>query len=59
MHRAVVGFLVSYYLDPPTGACSVIVSAIVFAVSASYKTLGSWHFDKPAAPKTQKNAALH
>ena len=37
MASAVVGFLVSYYLDLPTGACIVIVSAAVFAVSASYR----------------------
>jgi len=39
MASAVAGFLVSYYLDLPTGACIVIVSAIIFAVSASYRTL--------------------
>ncbi len=39
MASAVVGFLVSYYLDLPTGACIVIVSAVVFAVSASYRVL--------------------
>lgn len=39
MASAVVGFLVSYYLDLPTGACIVIVSAVVFAVSASYRAL--------------------
>jgi len=39
MASAVIGFLVSYYLDLPTGACIVIVSAIVFAVSASYRVL--------------------
>ncbi len=36
---AVIGFLVSYYLDLPTGACIVIVSAIIFAASASYRAL--------------------
>ena len=39
MASAVIGFLVSYYLDLPTGACIVIVSATVFAVSASYRAL--------------------
>jgi len=38
MASAVVGFLVSYYLDLPTGACIVIVSAVIFAVSALYRT---------------------
>jgi len=37
MASAVIGFLVSYYLDLPTGACIVIVSAILFAVSALYR----------------------
>jgi len=36
---AVIGFLVSYYLDLPTGACIVIASATIFAVSASYRAL--------------------
>jgi len=35
---AVIGFLVSYYLDLPTGACIVIVSAVFFALSALYRT---------------------
>jgi len=39
MASAVVGFLVSYYLGLPTGACIVIVSTVVFAVSASYRVL--------------------
>ena len=39
MGSAVAGFLVSYYLVLPTGACIVIVSAIVFAASASYRAL--------------------
>lgn len=34
---AVVGFLVSYYFDLPTGACIVIVSAGFFALSALYR----------------------
>ena len=41
MASAVVGFLVSYYLDLPTGACIVIVSAVIFAVSALYRTFRS------------------
>ncbi|MBN2269191.1 MAG: metal ABC transporter permease [Sedimentisphaerales bacterium] len=40
---AVVGFLVSYYLDLPTGACIVIVSTLIFAVCASYRALGRKH----------------
>jgi manganese/iron transport system permease protein len=39
MASAVIGFLVSYYLDLPTGACIVIVSATIFAVSAIYRVL--------------------
>jgi manganese/iron transport system permease protein len=38
MASAVIGFLVSYYLNLPTGACIVIVSASLFAVSALYRT---------------------
>jgi manganese/iron transport system permease protein len=38
MASAVIGFLVSYYLDLPTGACIVIVSAGFFAASALYRT---------------------
>ena len=41
MTSAVIGFLVSYYLDLPTGACIVIVSATIFAVSASYRAIRS------------------
>ncbi len=36
---ALVGFLVSYYFNLPTGACIVIVSAVIFAVSAIYRLL--------------------
>lgn len=36
---ALAGFLVSYYLNLPTGACIVIVSATIFAISASYRAL--------------------
>jgi len=39
MASAVVGFLVSYYLDLPTGASIVIVSTIIFAAAASYRAL--------------------
>jgi manganese/iron transport system permease protein len=39
MASAVIGFWVSYYLDLPTGACIVIVSASFFAVSVLYKAL--------------------
>jgi len=53
-HRAVVvvsmafgvvsaagGFIVSYYLDLPTGACIVLVSTLLYALSAGYKALSS------------------
>jgi len=36
---ALAGFLVSYYLNLPTGACIVIVSALIFAASAIYRLL--------------------
>ena len=39
MLSAVIGFMVSYYLDLPTGACIVVVSTIIFAVSALYRTI--------------------
>jgi manganese/iron transport system permease protein len=39
MASAILGFLVSYYLDLPTGACIVIISTLFFAVSALYRTL--------------------
>ena len=41
MLSAVIGFMVSYYLDLPTGACIVVVSTIIFAVSALYRNI--WH----------------
>jgi len=33
----VVGFLVSFWLDLPTGACIVLTSTLIFAVSALYR----------------------
>ena len=36
---ALVGFLISYYFNLPTGACIVIVSALIFAASAIYRLL--------------------
>jgi len=36
---ALAGFLISYYLNLPTGACIVIVSALIFAASAIYRLL--------------------
>jgi manganese/iron transport system permease protein len=33
------GFLVSYYLNWPTGACIVLVSAALFAVAVAYRAL--------------------
>jgi len=41
MLSALIGFLVSYYLNLPTGACIVIVSATIFALSAVYRTIQS------------------
>ncbi|MDY0357736.1 MAG: metal ABC transporter permease, partial [Sedimentisphaerales bacterium] len=35
---AVGGFIVSYYLNLPTGACIVLTSALVFALAALYRT---------------------
>ncbi|MFA6424601.1 MAG: metal ABC transporter permease [Phycisphaerae bacterium] len=32
----VAGFFLSFYLDLPTGACIVILSTLIFAISASY-----------------------
>jgi len=39
MASALTGFLVSYYLDLPTGACIVIVSAGIFAAAATGRLL--------------------
>ena len=39
MLSALTGFLVSFYFDLPTGACIVVMSTIIFALSAIYKTL--------------------
>lgn len=39
MLTAVVGFLISFYLNLPTGACIVIVSTIIFAGAALYRNL--------------------
>jgi manganese/iron transport system permease protein len=39
MLSAVVGFLVSWRFDLPTGACIVIVSTLIFAVSAGYRAV--------------------
>jgi manganese/iron transport system permease protein len=36
---AVVGFLLSFYLELPTGACIVIVSTIAFALAAAYRRI--------------------
>ncbi len=36
---AVSGFLFSFYLGLPTGACIVIVSTIIFGISAAYRRL--------------------
>ncbi len=36
---AVGGFIASYYLNLPTGACIVLTSALLFALAALYRTL--------------------
>lgn len=36
----VVGFLVSFWLDLPTGACIVLISTLIFAASALYRRCG-------------------
>jgi manganese/iron transport system permease protein len=36
---AVGGFLFSYYLDLPTGACTVLTSTVLFAAAVAYRTL--------------------
>ena len=36
---AVIGFLVSFYLNLPTGACIVVVSTIVFATAVAYRVI--------------------
>lgn len=36
---AVGGFIASYYLDLPTGACIVLASALIFALAALYRAL--------------------
>lgn len=40
MASALIGFLISYYLDLPTGACIVIVSASIFGLAALWRSLG-------------------
>lgn len=39
---AVGGFVVSFYLDLPTGACIVIVSTLIFAAAAVYRGFSSY-----------------
>jgi manganese/iron transport system permease protein len=39
MLSALLGFLVSYYLDLPTGACIVIISTVIFGVAALYRAV--------------------
>ncbi|RKY23964.1 MAG: metal ABC transporter permease [Planctomycetota bacterium] len=38
MLSAVIGFMVSYYLDLPSGACIVVVSTMFFGACALYRT---------------------
>ena len=39
MLTTIIGFLISFYFALPTGACIVVVSTIIFAVSVLYKTV--------------------
>jgi len=39
MLTAVIGFLVSFHFNLPTGACIVIVSTVIFAASALYRAI--------------------
>ncbi|MCJ7779152.1 MAG: metal ABC transporter permease, partial [Sedimentisphaerales bacterium] len=39
MLSALIGFMVSFYLDLPTGACIVLVSAAIFALAALYRAI--------------------
>jgi len=39
---AVGGFVLSYYLNLPTGACIVLASTAIFALAAGYRAVGRW-----------------
>jgi manganese/iron transport system permease protein len=39
MLSALIGFMASFYLDLPTGACIVLVSAAIFALAALYRAI--------------------
>ncbi len=39
MASTVFGFLASFYLDLPTGACIVITSTVIFGLSAAYRKI--------------------
>lgn len=40
----IIGFIVSYFFDLPTGACIVIVSTLIFGVSVTYRRiLNNWN----------------
>ncbi|MBN2457466.1 MAG: metal ABC transporter permease [Sedimentisphaerales bacterium] len=43
MLSAVAGFLASFFLNLPTGACIVVVSAVIFGVSVLFKTIRQKH----------------
>ena len=43
MLSTMVGFFVSYYLDLPTGACIVIVSVVIFALTTLFKHITGQH----------------
>jgi len=39
MLSALIGFMVSFYLDLPTGACIVLVSSAIFALAALCRSI--------------------
>jgi len=39
MFTAIAGFIVSFYLDLPTGACIVVVSALIFAAAVGIRKI--------------------
>jgi len=43
MLSTLAGFFISYYLNLPTGACIVIVSVVIFALTTLYKHISGLH----------------
>ena len=43
MISTLAGFLISFYLNLPTGACIVIVSVLIFVLATLYKTITGRH----------------